>query len=91
MEKSQHHDHRNLNSRATRAYRRSRVLTAEQWDVIAKFLKKLAAAMRNSFAAFDERRPKDVTTLSDLIRADQEVERQRLVREQQAVDEGVEP
>src|SRR6516165_11181553 len=28
------------------------------------------------------RRPRDVTTLGDLIRADQEVERQRLVREQ---------
>jgi hypothetical protein len=38
-----------------------------------------------------QRRQKDVTTLSDLIRADQEVERQRLVREQQAVDECVEP
>ena len=37
------------------------------------------------------RRQKDVTTLSDLIRADQEVERQRLVREQQDVDEEVEP
>jgi hypothetical protein len=36
------------------------------------------------------RRPRDVTTLGDLIRADQEVERQRLVREQ-ALDEGVEP
>ena len=38
-----------------------------------------------------QRRPRDVTTLGDLIRADQEVERQRLVREQQALDEGVEP
>jgi hypothetical protein len=38
-----------------------------------------------------QRRQKDVTTLSDLIRADQEIERQRLVREQQALDEGVEP
>jgi hypothetical protein len=38
-----------------------------------------------------QRRQKDVTTLSDLICADQEVERQRLVREQQDVDEGVEP
>ena len=37
-----------------------------------------------------QRRPRDVTTLGDLIRADQEVERQRLVREQ-ALDEGVEP
>ena len=36
------------------------------------------------------RRPRDVTTLGDLIRADQEVERQRLVREQ-ALDVGVEP
>src|SRR6516164_567671 len=37
-----------------------------------------------------QRRPRDVTTLGDLIRADQEIERQRLVREQ-ALDEGVEP
>ena len=37
-----------------------------------------------------QRRPRDVTTLGDLIRADQEVEHQRLVREQ-ALDEGVEP
>jgi hypothetical protein len=28
--------------------------TAEQWDVIAEFLKKLAAAMRNTVAALDE-------------------------------------
>jgi hypothetical protein len=38
-----------------------------------------------------QRRSRDVTTLGVLIRADQEVERQRLVREQQALDEGVEP